>query len=307
MCKKLLFLVLSSTLAFSWGCSSLNKPKLPSTLDYTSSSLFYTITAYEKDLVDYKAAYESGDQALAKRRRDAMIARIAEDIEAYYHEYEVLLYVQRAKIATVSDVTQLMLAAATAITKGERPKTVMASILSFLQGTGHSINENFFREKTTTAIIAQMRASRIRAWNEIVRKMAELSADQYEFHVAKKDLIDYFYKGALIEGIQTLTDEAGAAATKAKEEERKLNKELVHLAPLTPEERRQAEQLRDKFNKIVNDNDVAAAKAALKELGVDVKADATADEVFQMLNDQIGKAQEDKIQRSKVRKALKIQ
>lgn len=253
------------------GCGTLSKPRIPRTVDHGVPGVTYTITEFTNDKTTYKSDMDAASQSTAANRyerakikRDEIIFRIKGDIDAYYREYESILNSKRAAFDISTDLVKLALAAGTTITNGARGKTILGAISSFVQGGTSSVNDNFFREKTTPAIISQMQANRTSAKNEILKKMA-LTPDQYTLEEAWDDLTDYFYQGTLIAGIVGLTNSAGADATAKKKETEQITRE--RLAPISAGERAQAEDINAKFFELRGAKNFTAAREALMKLG----------------------------------------
>ena len=311
MLKRVFVIFALSSVVFLVGCASLSKPRVPKTLDHYSTKILYS----EEQLAKDKAAYEiaignairsasnaAGRFDEAKTIRDSVIYKIKADIDAYYYEYEILFNNRRAGADIAGDILELSLSAATTITNGERAKTVLASILSFVQGSRLSINENYFREKTTAAIISQMRANRTRVKNDIIKKLSDLNPVQYSLNEALGELTDYFYEGTIIAGIIGLTNEAGSSAAEAKKDTEKINEDRVKLDLVSSQDRTSVRLIRLKFNQLRRDKDVAAAKEALKVLNQAAPEGMTDEDVFKRLQQAI----EDTTDINLLKKALKV-
>ncbi len=302
MLKKVLLASILAALIVNIGCSSLDKPKIPTALSRKSDSVLYKLESFKTDYEKYKTAYEGNQLDQARRLRDALINRIRVDIELNYREYESKLFLNRAGTNLGADFLELGIAFATTVSNGERVKTVLGSVLTGFKGTRLSYDKNFFRERTIEIIITQMQAYRENTKNRILKKMSELSAEKYSFEEAWVDLTEFFYAGTLQGGLQSLANEAGKDAAKAKEETEQL--ELVRIA--TTDEVAELGKIRNSFNILFNQwkNEkpkseaakpfVEKAKTALKELNVKFKETDSDEAIFTLLNEQIRKSIKDR-------------
>ena len=284
------------------GCATrMDKPRKAVTLRSNSSTVLYTVKEFTEDRAAYKAAFDT-DIDKARRLRDAIINRIRLDVEANYRDYESALFLDRAKTNLGADFLELGLAFATTVSNGERVKSVLGAVLSGVKGTRLSYDKNFFREKTIEIIISKMQASRDEIKNRIIDKMSKLPADKYTLEEAMGDLEEFFHAGTLQGGIQALANEAGKAATDAKEETKKLD--LFRVASeaevITLEKirngyirlRAEWEQVRSQAHE--SKPLVDMAKAALKALGVNFKATDSDEAIFDALNLEIRKVLTDR-------------
>lgn len=149
--------------------------------------------------------------------RDRIVNRIRADIRASSGEFEDGLRERIAEWETGADISELSLALATTVAGGEGTKTVLGAILTAVKGANTSIDKNFFREKTSEAIIAAIRSARLERDNGILEKLA-LEADGYSLEEAWNDLIDLYYAGTLASGFQKLAETTSARAEKAERE-----------------------------------------------------------------------------------------
>jgi hypothetical protein len=188
------------------------------------------------------------DAELAKYWRDTMINSTRRDIESYYREYETQLANSRRRFGSAVDVIALAGVTATTISKGERARTVITTMVSFLQGGHSKIDQGIFRERTTDVIIQKMRASRSRVETMILRKMAGLDARQYVFSEAERDLRELFWAGTLQGGFLELALSAGNDAARAAEEREETVRGLLPIATST--DRALAKKVGDKITEL---------------------------------------------------------
>lgn len=156
--------------------------------------------------------------------RDRIVNRIRADIRAGSGEFEDRLRERLAAWETGADISELGLALATTVSGGEGTKTVLGAILTAVKGANTSIDKNFFREKTSEAIIAAIRTARIERDNGILKKLGA-AADRYTLEEAWNDLVDLYYAGTLASGFQKLAETTSARADQADREKSGLEKE----------------------------------------------------------------------------------
>lgn len=297
MIKKTMRCAIFLTLIVHAGClARLDKPRAPRPLDRNEISVLYSINEFTGHYRAYQAAIDS-DLPKARRLRNLMINRIRTDIELNYREYESRLFFNRGETNLGGDFLELGLAFAGAVSKGERVKSVLHSVLAGVKGTRLSYDKNFFREKTIEIIVSKMQASRTDVKNRILEKMNKLPADLYPFEDAWVDLAEFFYAGTLQGGIQALANEAGKAAVDAQAETRKL--EFIQTATL--DEVITLEQLVDSYTllkakwEVVKSDAVKAkpfldqAKAVLQDMKVDLTGTEGGERILEMLRQEIEK------------------
>ncbi len=225
---QLVFLV-TSTLLVGCGVSSSKVPRAisPKTVFYSTANLENHRCLYEEALTGQKCQNVEAstqlntsrpapakDASLAKYWRDTMIGMIRRDIESFYGEYEKTLADGRRRFSSAIDVTSLAGTAAATIINPARAKTVISTMVAFVEGAHGKIDQNIFQQQTTNVIIQKIRASRIRLDAMILRKM-DLDASQYTFSAAEHDLRELFRAGTLQSGFLELAASTGADATQA--------------------------------------------------------------------------------------------
>jgi hypothetical protein len=236
--------VISALLFWMCGCQGdgmhPTKPNVMTekpTVQGSYALLPYTIAEYLQDKKSYSDAIQTASAEYNKRiaagnlpkdeervqiyagarvYRDVMINRIRADIRDNYGQFEEMLNTNRATWETGADFAELALAAATTISGGEQAKTVLAAILTAVKGGRLSVDKNFFREKTTDAIVSALRSARTKQDTVIIGKMAQLGPEQYTFEEAWNDLVDLYYAGTLTSGFQVLAEQAATDAKQAE-------------------------------------------------------------------------------------------
>jgi hypothetical protein len=290
------------------GCASMNRPKIPPTVNPAQSVGAYTVAQFKSDLDKYRSSIDATPPNLeaARRQRDLILNRIMVDIESDYKQYETNLFSNRAKIEVAGDILELGISAATTISNPARVKTVLSAALTGVKGSRLSFDKNYFREKTTEIIISRMQGSRNEIRNRITDKMANLSVDKYPFEEGWVDLIDFFYAGTLEGGLEALAADAGSSVAKANAGAQESVQNRIALKDFSPEQLNGLTLVRRKFNELYNSHNVIAAKDALQSLGVHIAENASDEEVFKALNAEIAKALQDPSIVQRLSVALKL-
>ncbi len=256
-----------------------DRPAVMADVAAAQSVLRYSLEEYKQDKAVYDEALQATrsapDAAAAAAQyeaatvaRDVMINRIRGDIRDHSGEFEDTLRQRIAEWSTGADFVELGLAAATTITGGEQAKSVLAAILTAIKGARISVDKNFFRERTSEAIVAALRSTRLTQDAAIVRKMSMLDVRKYTFEEAWNDLIDLYYAGTLASAFQTLAEEAGARADEARQEMAAVDAKRVEIAAATPDEIQLMGRLYGALRDMTDDQ----ASAVLREIQVAVPA-----------------------------------
>jgi hypothetical protein len=244
----------------------IDRPALPNALA-PSKDTTYSATDFKTDYSAYTAAAAGAGAGAnpdaARALRDKMINRIEVDIEQDYREFEGKLFATRATMQTGSDIVELGLSATIGVVEGSDVKDLLAASLTGFKGSRLSFDKNFFREKTTEALISQMQAYRDTVRNRITQKVADLDAKKYPFEEAWRDLVEYFYAGSIPAALQQLANTSGKAAIEAKDESKAIDIQRAN----TEEQKTSAIRIRQKYDalsKAINGTDQAAKDQALK-------------------------------------------
>lgn len=268
------------------GCAT-TTPAVPKTLNYATPQTMYSLSDFDQDLKDYRAAYKANQIDEATRLRNSMIQRIRVEIELNYKVFVGDLSSGRAAFETAADFEELAMAAAITITGGARVKTVLGAILTATKGVRISYDKNWFKEKTTETIIAAMEAERNKKLLIITGKMANSTAAQYTFDEAQADLVDFFYAGTLEGGIVALSSETGKSASDAKNDVQNAERQRIWtLQRASAQAIISVEQLTDRLRALVQKPDQAEAKRILGALTPPIVPKAGED-VFDLLWQQI--------------------
>lgn len=307
-------ITLALTVPFVTGCPK-STPKVPAVLAGRVAA--YEIQRFDSESSLYYEAVDKNQPEQARRLRDRIIYRLKANIDGNYQEFENQLFTGRASANVLFDIIDFGAGVATTITNGERTKNIISAALTGFKGGRKSLDENFFKERTTAVIISQMQASRARIETEILTNMREGNANEYSLDAALGDLINYFYAGTLQKGLQELAQETGQNAINEK---RNAQDARERLRPGTPERRKVSISIRDRFNELFKDavtppinlekqaEAVRIAKQALQELsGNDVDPNISNVDLFTALDNEIEKASVDEDGIDRVRKALQLQ
>lgn len=302
LARRLLCLVICIDILVGMSACSI-VPTAPSSLGYGSSVTTYSEADFQKDRKGYETLLETGEFERARILRDRMINRIRLEIEINYRKFESEVYGDRAGFNTAGDFVELGLAGATALTGGAATKTILATVLTALKGSRLSVDKNWFREKTTEALVAAMQSQRTIKLNQIIDKMANLPANLYAFEEAWVDLVEFFYAGTIEGALLSLTADAGKAVVDAKEDNKEISKQRVEIFKATREEIDVVRAATVRLGQLARTKNTAEAKRILDELKVPVGPD---DDVFKKLQEQIRKAPEDRSLIPQIKEAFKI-
>lgn len=262
----LMFLVLATSCSHRFGRST-----TPPALGAQGGR--YTLTDYTADETAYDTAVGSSpaDAKKARRLREKMAYGILGEIDLEFGEFVNRFHIGRGNAKIGADAAQLGLAAATTLGQGARTKNILSAILTATTGARLSVDKNYFREKSTEAIIAQMDATRNRVRTIIVKR---LSDDAYTWYAARSDVIEYFFAGTLQRGLQGIHM---AAATEVRQSRDDLEEAMLTIPP-TPKDMENAAAVA-----VSIDADLAVGGAKvrqfLKAMGVEMGEQATTQEL----------------------------
>lgn len=309
------------TLPAITGCFSTMAPKRPQTLAPAVAS--YSAKDYNSDLAAYRDDIKTRDYTGARALRDQIVYRALADIESGYGRFEVQLTTSRASESVLADTAQLGLTAATTVVAASDVKDILAASLSGLQGTQLSLDKNFFREKTTEALISQMRADRKNLEAQIITRLATqdviASTDPaskeaiaaYPLDAAWIDVIQYYYAGTVPSALVSIATATGNNATKAAD---KLTTTVNNLIPPTAEQLKTAKQISDELLPLFADasgSDATKSAPAIKRISAiltDLKqapaANASATELVTALKTYFSATDKDKSKLADIQTAL---
>jgi hypothetical protein len=284
-------------------------PKVPNEMSSTNAS--YSKKQFEDDVTLYRTKYSASDWATAEALRNQIAYRVMGDIENSYGKFEVALTTNRAAILTSSDAVQLGLAAATGVVGSVDVKDLLAASLTAFQGSRTSFDKNYFQEKTTEALIAQMRASRRNLQARLLLNLGTRDVRSYPFDAAWIDLVQYYYAGTVPSALVELASKAGSDAQDANA---KVDQAVDQLTPTTPKQAKQAISIRSAFQQL--SADVASADAGrsqraeqllrtiLNSAGYTMPADATVQQLLEQFRRAMSEAASDNEKLNKLNSAV---
>ncbi len=246
----LVILVISAT-----GCFRV-APKMPPPLA-SQAPINYSTGALDADVAKYRAFVERPDLDAAKTQRNQIAYRIMAQIDSAYGAFEQRLSTRRAGAQTSADAALLGLTAATTLAGTSDIKDILSATATAFQGTRISFDKNFFEQKTTEALVSQMRASRKTLQAQILRSLSNRDVTSYPLESAWSDIISYYYAGTIPSALVDIASKAGNDAVNADQNLKKTTKELT---PATPEQAKQSIEIRSEYEKLKKQ--VASADSA---------------------------------------------
>ena len=240
-CLVLLLVLLGST-----GCLRL-VPKKPTYL--SSTALIYSVSDLNSDISTYRK-FTPADAEAAKILRNRIVFRIMSQIEAAYGDFENRAFYGRATANTLGDAAQLGVTSAAVVVGASGVKDILNATSAALAGTRISVDKNFFEQKATEALLAQMRASRRTLKNQLLLNLNKQDVAHYPLDEAFSDLTDYYYAGTISSALVEVANKAGADAKAAKDQ---LDATVLTLAQATPDQTATALKLRATYSQIKAD------------------------------------------------------
>lgn len=270
------------------GCASnaIQKVEAPKQIEVLSSS--YSATQKNLDETRYNELIQAGNLSAARAMRDVIVQSIRNEIEIVYKDFESGLFANKAAFEVQTDIFELFLSTATTLTGAPRARTNLSALLTGTKGSRLSVDKNVFGEKTYSALVSQMRASRSKASANIFEKLTQLDVISYPLKEAEIDLNQLFNAGTLHEALIQLTTQAGSAAETQAQNEAKMAH--LKLDTATQEQVDQITSIRSRFNDLYKEKDITTARKILKVLDPTVKNDLADADVWNRLNSQILKA-----------------
>jgi len=238
----------------------------------------YSPSALDADVSSYRASIAKPDLDTAKIQRNQIVFRIIAQIDTAYGAFELDLSTRRAGVQTAGDATQLGLSAAATLVGASEVKDILSATSTAFQGTRLSFDKNFYEQKTTEALISQMRASRKSLQAQILLSLSNRDVNSYPLEAAWGDVVSYYYAGTIPSALVDIASKAGNDAVKA---DQNLKDTAKKLTPATPEQARQAISIRSEYEKLkkaVSSPDSAAAADTLRKIftAAQIKFDSTA-------------------------------
>lgn len=257
--RKRPFCFLSVALIFCTGCLRV-APKIPKVIG--SPAISYSTQDFDADVQHYRTDVIGGQFGAARSIRDQIAYRVLAQIDAAYGGFELSLSTRRAGAQTAADATQLGLTAAATVTGTTEIKDILTVTATAFQGTRLSFDKNFFEEKTTEALISQMRASRTTLKAQILRSLSRRDVNSYPLEAAWMDIVSYYYAGTIPSALVDIAAKAGNDAAIGSQE---LKEAVRELTPTTPEGAKQAISIRGRYQQLrdeISSGDPAAVQKA---------------------------------------------
>jgi hypothetical protein len=222
----------------------------------------YSSSALNADVAAYKASITSNALDTAKTQRDQIVFHIIAQIDSAYGAFELDLSTHRAGAQTAADATQLGLTAAATVVGATEVKDILSATSTAFQGTRISFDKNFFEQKTTEALVSQMRATRKTLNAQILLSLSTRDVKNYPLESAWSEVVSYYYAGTIPSALVDIASKAGNDAVKA---DQSLKDAVKELTPATPAQAKQAIAIRSEYEKLkkeISSDDPAAVKAA---------------------------------------------
>ncbi len=191
-------------------------PKMPKTLA-SPVPIIYAPGDFQRNVNAYRADVAAGALDRAKAERDEICYRVMAQIEAAYSQFESTTLTSRAGFQTGGDAAQLGLTAAATVVGAAGVKDILDATAGALQGTRLSFDKNFFEQKTTEALISQMRATRKTQQAALLVSLNQCSVQDYPLEAAWTDLIRYYHAGTIPSALVDIASKAGADDQKAEQ------------------------------------------------------------------------------------------
>jgi hypothetical protein len=146
--------------------------------------------------------------------RDTVVYRRLQVIDIYYYQLEADLTASYDGLSVGADLTVLALNGLAATTGTAATKAALAAASAGVLGAKTTVNTDVFYQKTLPALLAQMRAQRLKDYADIKTSLTKPYA-QYTIDQALDDVNAYYIAGTLPGAVMQLTADAGATASTA--------------------------------------------------------------------------------------------
>ena len=241
----------------STGCLRV-APKMPKTLA-SPAPITYAPNEFQANVATYRADFDAKHYDLATDDRNRIAYRVMAQIEAAYSQFESTTLTSRAGLQTGGDAAQLGLTAAATVVGAAGVKDILDATAIALQGTRLSFDKNFFEQKTTEALISQMRATRKTQEAQLLLNLNQRSAKDYTLEQTWTDLIRYYHAGTISSALVDIASKAGADDVKAGQTLATVQSDLIKNVI-------NIRQTRDGLAKDIGSSDPAVAAAATAKL-----------------------------------------
>jgi hypothetical protein len=166
------------------GCSGVNNPER----FYPAAAELDALKDSDETLIrDYRAAINARSALIAQALRNEIIAQRMYAIDVHYTQYEAALTSERQQIGFASSVVQTGLSTAGALVTPAQTTRILSGLAAAVGATKGFYDSEVIIAKTLQIAQSQMRASRDKIKEQILRKMA-LNVIDYPLYLAMSDL-----------------------------------------------------------------------------------------------------------------------
>jgi hypothetical protein len=206
--NKILFRTAVLSLLVVLGCfsSPLFAQKVPIAL---KKDALYSPT----NAAEYKRVAEAYKKSGSMQDRNKLIYMAIAQIDLNFGNFQEKKRKRNELFQTLVDILEIAASTAISITKGERPKTIIAEALGFVQASRTSVNKNL-RLLELQILFNKMVAKRGEILQGIATKAA-LPDSSYPFEVAVVDIIAYYEAGTIDGALTNLATDTGREASNA--------------------------------------------------------------------------------------------
>jgi len=159
-----------------------------------------------------KNYYDTGAETVEKRNKFIAGRLVLYDLE--YMRFIARFRLSQAQASTAFDSVALGLGFATSIAGGAHTKSVLGAVTTALTGLRTSYEKNFFEDKTTAALVAQMTAGRKAALVPIIAG-TKAPITEYPLTTAIVDLSNYEMAGTIDGALVGIQSDAAAKDAQA--------------------------------------------------------------------------------------------
>ena len=143
-----------------------------------------------------------------KIRRDEIITSRLTLINLHYNQFVAEASFRRQMMDFGADIADLGVDLATTVVGSAATKTILGAISAGITGTQASVHKNFYFEKTVSAIVATMNASRKQVLIPILAGQRR-GVDAYPLGQGLSDLDNYYFAGTFLGALNAIVAEAG--------------------------------------------------------------------------------------------------
>ncbi|MDQ3798688.1 MAG: hypothetical protein M3384_04500 [Acidobacteriota bacterium] len=208
---------------------------------------------------DYQQAASEYKRERTPERRNRLIFMAVSQIDLNFGFYQKNRRYKNNLFQTVLDILEVGAATAISITNGERPKSIIADALGFVQGSRSRINKNLHLLEQQV-LFNKMIENRARVLTRILDNTGRFNDAQYPFERAYLDIVAYYEAGTMDSALSSLATDTGASAQNAERQLAQAKRKAgIILAP-TEAQIRVSRQNSDFVQAIVDRHATAAAQ-----------------------------------------------